>query len=216
MSYYSSSYVQYPSIDASLVGCGLSKDGALRWSVRVGNAIATARFAEQKIVHESGVGAVQLTAELDRFHKSLTRGPKASTIIRRWKALSDTAKIFVEFDLNLDQPNCHGFAGLELSSAAHVKNLTDAVGRARRWGHRKSGTEHGPAIRGLVRDIALIYKQATGKRLGVSSSNTTIGPNYSTPFETLVSASLKAYGEGLSIEGVRSLIRSELFKKTKK
>jgi hypothetical protein len=94
--------------------------------------------------------------------------------------------------------------------------LGDAVGAARRWLGEKPGAEHGAPIRALVRDVARGYQQATGKRPGLSSSETVAGSSYATPFEDLLVAVLAEARKPLSLEAARGLYRSELRNKSKK
>ena len=93
-----------------------------------------------------------------------------------------------------------------------------AIGKARRWFYNKRGVEHGPAVRLLVRDVATIYKHATGKKPGAGSASAVVGPSYSTPFEDLLWATLQMAGLKITLQGtvtffgrnLRTNLRSEL------
>ncbi len=56
------------------------------------------------------------------------------------------------------------FDDLTLDNPEHQELFKSAIGKARRWFYNKRGVEHGPAVRLLVRDVATIYKYATGKK----------------------------------------------------
>ena len=64
--------------------------------------------------------------------------------------------------------------------------------------------------------IMLYIVDCGGKKAGVSSSAVSDGPNYSTPFEELLEATLAEAGETYSGDGLRSLIRCVMRDKPKK
>ena len=136
--------------------------------------------------------------------------------MKHWNGLDPAGRTFIEMRLRLADPLRSGFAGMNLTDPSDLEALRDAVGRARRWLGDKPGTEHGAPIRALVAEVARVYRQATGKRPGLSSSQAVAGPTYMTPFEEVLVAVLAEAGTQLSLEAARSLYRSELRGKPKK
>ena len=108
------------------------------------------------------------------------------------------------------------FDDLTLDNPEHQELLRNAIGKARQWFHNKRGTEHGPAVRLLVRSVATIYEHAAGKKPGAGSASAVAGPSYSTPFEDLLWATLQMAGLKITLQGTRDLFRSELKNKFKK
>ena len=161
-------------------------------------------------------GAPVVAHELDRFHRSLSQSARCRTSVKHWSGLSPEGRTFIEMRLQLADPPRAGFARLNLDDAEDRAARRDAVGRARPWPGDKPGTEHGAPIRALVAEVARVYRQATGKRPGLSSSQVVAGPSYLTPFEEVLVAVLAKAGTPLSLEAARSLYRSELRGKPKK
>jgi len=194
----------------------LDDDEIGRFMAAMVRAVETYEWAERLEAKQAALGAPVVAHDLDRFHLSLRRSSSARTALKQWHSLSDEGRTFIEMRLRLADPPRTGFAGLVLSDPADVAVLRDAVGAARRWLGKKPGREHGAAIRELVAEVGRVYRHATGKQPGLSSSQVVAGPSYKTPFEELLLAVLAEAGAPLSLEGARSLYRSELRGKPKK
>ncbi len=162
------------------------------------------------------LGAAAVAGDLDSFHRSLSRTANLRATMKHWAGLSSEGRTFIEMHLRLGGPSHQSFADLDLESTSDLAALRDAVGAARRWLGEKPGAEHGAPIRALVRDVARVYQQATGKRPGLSSLETVAGSSYATPFEDLLVAVLAEARKPLSLEAARGLYRSELRGKPKK
>ena len=89
-----------------------------------------------------------------------------------------------------------------------IKNFYPRPLIAPRNGFRKKGYSHDYPTLDLVRAISQIYQSAIGKKLGLSSKGDTREPDYMTPFERVLVASLLSAGIDISIGGARSLYRS--------
>ena len=186
------------------------------WGVQLERAIETYNHALSFDQRQASLGSRKVYNELDQFHRSLSRKPRPTTIIRNWKRLHEAGQIFTEINLKIDSDVVKSFDDLTLDNPEHQELLRSAIGKARRWFYNKRGVEHGPAVRLLVRDVATIYKHATGKKPGAGSASAVVGPSYSTPFEDLLWATLQMAGVEITLQGTRDLFRSELKNKFKK
>ena len=195
---------------------GLSKQQQDFWEVQIERAIETYNHACSSEQRQASLGSRKVYYELDQFHRSLSRKPRPTTIIRNWKRLHEAGQIFTEINLKIDSDVVKSFNDLTLDNPEHQELLRSAIGKARLWFYNKRGVEHGPAVRLLVRDVATIYKHATGKKPGAGSASAVVGPSYSTPFEDLLYATLQMAGVEITLQGTRDLFRSELKNKFKK
>ena len=195
---------------------GLSKQQQGFWEVQLERAIEFYNHAHSSEQRQASLGSRKVYNELDQFHRSLSRKPRPTTIIRNWKRLHEAGQIFTEINLKIDSDVVKSFDDLTLDNPEHQELLRSAVGKARRWFYNKRGVEHGPAVRLLVRSVATIYEHAVGKKPGVGSTSAVAGPSYSTPFEDLLLATLQMAGVEITLQGTRDLFRSELKNKFKK
>lgn len=194
----------------------LSKQQLDFWEIQLKHTIETFNHACSAEHRQSSLGSRKVYYELDQFHRSLNRKPRPATIIRNWKCLNKAGQIFTEIKLKVDNEVVRSFNELTLNDPEHQELLRSAVGKARSWFYNKRGVEHGPAVRLLVRNVAIIYEHATGKKPGAGSTNAVAGPSYSTPFEELLWATLQMASVEITFQGARDLFRSELKNKLKK
>lgn len=204
------------ALTPALERIGLSKQQQDFWSVQIERAIESYNYALSFDHRQASLGSRKVYHELDHFHRSVSRKSRPTTIIRNWKRLHEAGQIFTEINLKIDSDVVKSFDDLTLDKPEHQELLRSAIGKARRWFYNKRGVEHGPAVRLLVRDVATIYKHATGKKPGAGSASAVVGPSYSTPFEDLLWATLQMAGLKITIQGTRDLFRSELKNKFKK
>lgn len=195
---------------------GLPSDEMDRLTGALDRAVETYRWAKQWEARHSTEGAPAIARQLDRFHRSLGRTANLRAATKHWAELSEDGQTFTEMRLKMADPPRAGFAELDLDNATDLAVLRDAVGAARQWLGKKPGRAHGPAIRELTAEVARLYQRATGEPPGISSSETGAGPGYMTPFEEVLMATLTEAGTPLSLDGARSLYRSELRGKPKK
>ena len=186
------------------------------WEVQLGHDIEAYKHALSIDQCQASLGSRKVYYELDHFHRSISRKPRPKTIIRNWDRLHEAGRIFTEINLKIDNDEVKSFDELTLDNPEHQELLRSAIGKARRWFYNKRGVEHGPAVRLLVRDVATIYKHATGKKPGAGSASAVVGPSYSSPFEDLLWATLQIAGLKITLQGTRDLFRSELKNKFKK
>ena len=186
------------------------------WSVQLERAIEAYKHALSFDQRQASLGSRKVYYELDHFHRSISRKPRPKTIIRNWDRLHEAGRIFTEINLKIESDMVKSFDDLTLDNPEHQELFRSAIGKARRWFYNKRGVEHGPAVRLLVRDVATIYKHATGKKPGAGSASAVVGPSYSSPFEDLLWATLQMAGLKITLQGTRDLFRSELKNKFKK
>ena len=204
------------ALTPALERIGLSNRQQDFWSVQIERAIESYKYALSSDHRQASLGSRKVYHELDHFHRSISRKPQPATIIRNWKRLHETGQIFTEINLKINSDVVKSFDDLTLDNPEHQELLRSAIGKARRWFYNKRGVEHGPAVRLLVRDVATIYKHATGKKPGAGSASAVMGPSYSTPFEELLWSTLQMAGVEITLQGTRDLFRSELKNKFKK
>jgi len=204
------------ALTPALERIGLNNQQQDFWSVQIERAIESYNYALSSDHRQASLGSRKVYRELDYFHRSLSRKPRPTTIIRNWKRLHEAGQTFTEINLKIDSDVVKSFDDLTLDNPEHQELLRSAIGKARRWFYNKRGVEHGPAVRLLVRDVATIYKHATGKKPGAGSASAVVGPSYSTPFEDLLWATLQMAGVEITLQGTRDLFRSELKNKFKK
>ena len=204
------------ALTPALERIGLNNQQQNFWSVQIERAIESYNYALSSDHRQASLGSRKVYRELDHFHRSLSRKPRPTTIIRNWKRLHEAGQIFTEINLKIDSDVVKSFDDLTLDNPEHQELLRSAIGKARRWFYNKRGVEHGPAVRLLVRDVATIYKHAAGKKPGAGSASAVVGPSYSTPFEELLWSTLQMAGVEITLQGTRDLFRSELKNKFKK
>ena len=204
------------ALTPALERIGLNNQQQDFWSVQIERAIESYNYALSSDHRQASLGSRKVYRELDYFHRSLSRKPRPTTIIRNWKRLHEAGQTFTEINLKIDSDVVKSFDDLTLDNPEHQELLRSAIGKARRWFYNKRGVEHGPAVRLLVRDVATIYRHAAGKKPGAGSTSAVAGPSYSTPFEDLLWATLQMAGLKITLQGTRDLFRSELKNKFKK
>ena len=195
---------------------GLPSEEMDRFTAALDRAVGTYQWAKQWEAKHRTEGAPAVFQELDSFHRSLGRTATLRSAAKHWSKLSEEGRTFIEMRLGMANPPRGSLANLDLEDAADLAVLQDAVAAARRWLGDKPGTEHGAPIRTLVGEVARLYRRATGKRPGISSSEAVASPGYMTPFEEVLMTTLSEAGTPLTLEAARSLYRSELRGKPKK
>ena len=202
-------------VTRALLRCALTSGTVGLWESLLLGAVKRYRSAVSVKGNTTTLGVSGMARRLDSFHRSLSRTANLRATMKHWTGLSSEGRTLIEMRLRLGQASHQSFEDLDLENASDLAVLRDAVGAARRWLGEKPGAEHGAPIRALVRDVARVYQQATGKRPGLSSTETVAGSSYTTAFEDLLVAVLTEAGTPLSLEAARGLYRSELRNKSK-
>jgi len=200
----------------ALQRCGLPDKMAGPWSVRLASAVEQYHLDLEREAREAKGGSTIAVKELKDFHRSLRRSTDPKIAGKRIARLGEEARTFIITRLRLQTPPISGLDALNLDNPVHVEALVAAASDARSWLGCKPGSEHKLAMRRLVRTVTSVYAQVTGKAPGISSSQTTLGPGYMTPFEELLSVTLLEVGISRSPEAIRSLYRAMERNKPKK
>ena len=178
------------------------------WMVRIGEAICNFKHAVELDKNRVPSKTQYLALQIQNFSRSIKRQPKASTLLKRWQQLPSEAHIFINFQLKSVSKRFIDFEDLDLTVDADQQLLLEATNRAKKSVQKKRGYSHDYSTLDLVRAISHIYKSVTGKEPGLSSKEDTRDPDYMTPFEKVLMASLSSAGIGITLDGARSLYRS--------
>lgn len=99
--------------------------------------------------------------------------------------------------------------GSNQKSAEHsLKTALAALENTRKYFREPSGSRYSQAKLDLARALVSIYESASGEPFGISSSSTPMGPDYMTPSERYLYASLKLVDRYTTINGMRELYRA--------
>lgn len=124
---------------------------------------------------------------------------------KRFANLSQPTTEIINSQLSIRLNDRVNFEDLDLDKDDQRQVLRDAINGSKKWLHETRGLSHGVKAIEIVNATVVIYKQITGKEPGISSTSTTSGKNYTTPFEQLLIASLNSAGVPISAQGVRAL-----------
>ena len=162
------------------------------WTVRIGEAICNFKHAVELEKNRKPSENQYLALQIQNFFRSIKRQPKTSILLKRWQQLPSKAHIFINFQLKSVSKRLIDFGDLDLSVDADQKLLLEATNSAKKWVQKKRGYSHDYPILDLVRVISHIYQSATGKKPGLSSKEYSRSPDYMTPFEKVLTASISA------------------------
>ena len=183
------------------------------WEVQLENVIKRAEFLDDFDAKQVSVGKQVTRSELSNFERAIRVGTRASMLQRRFANLSKPTTEIINSQLSI-QLNDHGnFEDLNLDKDDHRQALRDAINGSKKWLQETRGLLHGVKASEIVNATVVIYKQITSKEPGVSSTSTTSGKNYTTPFEQLLIASLNSAGVTISAQGARALYLRVYLKK---
>ena len=90
------------TIVAALHRLGLNNQQQDFWGVQLERAIETYNHALSFDQRQASLGSRKVYNELDQFHRSLSRKPWPTTIIRNWKRLHEAGQIFTEINLKIN------------------------------------------------------------------------------------------------------------------
>ena len=192
----------------ALERCDLSRGTVGLWEIRLLGEIERYRLTKDRnqLTAASGVSGVK--GQINNLHRSLKRSTKATGVQKQWDTLDPADKIFVNMKLRMAEGPDTGVEDLDFADPVDRKKLETAAAAARKWLGDKPGSEHSSEIRALAAAVASVYRIATQKEPGISSTETAAGPNYATPFEGLLVEVMAEAGEPMSIEAARSMYRS--------
>ena len=183
------------------------------WEVQLENVIKRAEFLDDFDAKQVSKDTKFTKSELSNFERAIRAGTRTSMLQKRFANLSKPTTEIINSQLSILLSNRVSFKDLDLDNDDQRQTLRDAINGSRRWLHETRGLSHGVKATEIVNATVVIYKQITDKEPGVSSTSTTSGKNYTTPYEQLLIASLNTAGVTISTQGARALYLRVYLKK---
>ena len=193
------------SIHAALVRLNVAAQKINFWEVQLANAIKRAEFLDDFDAKQVSKEKKATISELSNFERSVRAGTRSLLLRKRFANLSQPTTEIINLQLSIRSNDCVSFEDLDLDKDDQRQVLRDAINGSKKWLHETRGLSHGVKAIEIVNATVVIYKQITGKEPGISSTSTTSGKNYTTPFEQLLIASLNSAGVAISAQGARAL-----------
>ena len=201
------------SIHAALVRLNVAPKKIGFWEVQLESAIKRAEFLSNFDAKQVSKEKQVTKSELSNFERSIRAGTRALLLRKRFANLSQSTTEIINSQLSIRSNDRVNFEDLDLDKDDQRQVLRDAINGSKKWLHETRGLLHGVKATEIVNATVVIYKQITGKEPGVSSTSTTSGKNYTTPFEQLLIASLNSAGVAISAQGARALYLRVYLKK---
>lgn len=199
------------SFHAALVRLNVTPQKIGFWKVQLENAINRAEFLDDFDAKQISKEKKATISELSKFERSVRAGTHSLLLRKRFANLSKPTTEIINSQLAIRSNDRVNFEDLDLDDQRQV--LRDAIKGSKKWLHETRGLSHGVKATEIVNATVVIYKQITGNEPGVSSTSTTSGKNYTTPFEQLLIASLNSAGVAISAQGARALYLRVYLKK---
>lgn len=193
------------SIHAALVRLNVAAQKINFWEVQLANAIKRAEFLDDFDAKQVSKEKKATISELSNFERSVRAGTRSLLLRKRFANLSQPTTEIINSQLSIRSNDRVSFEDLDLDKDDQRQVLRDAINGSKKWLHETRGLSHGVKAIEIVNATVVIYKQITGKEPGISSTSTTSGKNYTTPFEQLLIASLNSAGVAISAQGARAL-----------
>lgn len=183
------------------------------WEVQLENAIKRAEFLDDFDAKQVSVEKQVTRSEISNFERAIRAGTRALILHKRFANLSKPTTEIINSQLSIRLNDRVNFEDLDLDKDDQRQVLRDAINGSKKWLQETRGILHGVKATEIVNATVVIYKQITSKKPGVSSTSTTSGKNYTTPFEQLLIASLNSAGVTISAQGARALYLRVYLKK---
>ena len=201
------------SIHAALVRLNVATQKISFWEVQLENTIKRAEFLDDFDAKHISKEKKATISELSNFELSVRAGTRSLLLRKRFANLSQPTTEIINSQLSIRSNDRVNFEDLDLDKDDQRQVLRDAINGSKKWLHETRGLSHGVKAIEIVNATVVIYKQITGKEPGISSTSTTSGKNYTTPFEQLLIASLNSAGVAISAQGARALYMRIYLKK---
>ena len=201
------------SIHAALVRLNVATQKISFWEVQLENAIKRAEFLDDFDAKQVSKEKQVTKSELSNFERSIRAGTRALLLRKRFANLSQPTTEIINSQLSIRLNDRVNFEDLDLDKDDQRQVLRDAINGSKKWLHETRGLSHGVKAIEIVNATVVIYKQITGKEPGISSTSTTSGKNYTTPFDQLLIASLNSAGITIAAQGARALYLRVYLKK---
>ena len=201
------------SIHAALVRLNVAPQKIGFWEIQLESAIKRAEFLGDFDAKQVSKEKQATKSELTNFERSIRAGTSTLLLQKRFVNLSKPTTEIINSQLSIRSNDRVTFEDLDLDKDDQRQVLRDAINGSKKWLHETRGLSHGVKAIEIVNATVVIYKQITGKEPGISSTSTTSGKNYTTPFEQLLIASLNSAGVAISAQGARALYLRVYLKK---
>ena len=201
------------SIHAALVRLNVAPQKLGFWEVQLENSIKRAEFLSDFDAEQVSKEQQVTKSELSNFERAIRAGTRALMLQKRFANLSQPTVEIINSQLSVRSNDRVNFEDLDLDYDDQRQVLRDAINGSKKWLHETRGLLHGVKATEIVIATVVIYKQITGKEPGVSSTSTTSGKNYTTPFEQLLIECLNSAGVTISAQGARALYLRVYLKK---
>ena len=201
------------SIHAALVRLNVAAQKINFWEVQLESAIKRAEFLSDFDAKQVSKEKQTTKSELSNFERAIRAGTRALSLQKRFTNLSKPTTEIMNSQLSIRSNDRVNFEDLDLDKDDQRQALRDAINGSRQWLQETRGLLHGVKATEISNATVVIYKLITGKEPGVSSTSTTSGKNYTTPFEQLLIASLNTAGVTISTQGARALYLRVYLKK---
>lgn len=201
------------SIHAALVRLNVATQKISFWELQLENAIKRAEFLGDFDAKQVSKEKQATKSELSNFERSVRAGTSTLLLQKRFVNLSKPTTEIINSQLSIRSNDRVNFEDLDLDKDDQRQVLRDAINGSKKWLHETRGLSHGVKAIEIVNATVVIYKQITSKEPGISSTSTTSGKNYTTPFEQLLIASLNSAGVAISAQGARALYLRVYLKK---
>ncbi|CAI8366748.1 MAG: Uncharacterised protein [Halieaceae bacterium] len=201
------------SIHAALVRLNVAPQKLGFWEVQLENSIKRAEFLSDFDAEQVSKEKQVTKSELSNFERAIRAGTRALMLQKRFANLSQPTVEIINSQLSVRSNDRVNFEDLDLDYDDQRQVLRDAINGSKKWLHETRGLLHGVKATEIVNATVVIYKQITGKEPGVSSTSTTSGKNYTTPFEQLLIECLNSAGVTISAQGARALYLRVYLKK---
>ena len=201
------------SIHAALVRLNVAPQKIGFWEVQLANAIKRAEFLDDFDSKQVSKEKQTAISEISNFERSVRAGTRSLLLRKRFANLSKATTEIINSQLAIRSNDRVNFEDLDLDNDDQRQVLQDAIKGSKKWLHETRGLSHGVKATEIVNATVVIYKQITDKEPGVSSTSTTSGKNYTTPYEQLLIASLNTAGVTISAQGARALYLRVYLKK---
>jgi hypothetical protein len=201
------------SIHAALVRLNVAPQKLGFWEVQLENSIKRAEFLSDFDAEQVSKEKQVTKSELSNFERAIRAGTRALMLQKRFANLSQPTVEIINSQLSVRSNDRVNFEDLDLDYDDQRQVLRDAINGSKKWLHETRGLLHGVKATEIVIATVVIYKQITGKEPGVSSTSTTSGKNYTTPFEQLLIECLNSAGVTISAQGARALYLRVYLKK---
>ena len=201
------------SIHAALARLNVALQKIGFWEVQLENAIKRAEFLSDFDAEQVSKKTQTTKSELSNFERAIRAGTRTLLLQKRFANLSKPTTEIINSQLAIRSNDRVNFEDLDLDNDDQRQVLQDAIKGSKKWLHETRGLLHGVKATEIVNATVVIYKQITDKEPGVSSTSTTSGKNYTTPYEQLLIASLNTAGVTISAQGARALYLRVYLKK---